>query len=110
MAIGRSTRRQKTTSAQPPASPGFKARRERALQAAAARQVPLQTILVTIGLVVLAYLTGKLLYILRDSILLVIVAGFVALLLAPLVGAVEKKLRRRGLAVTVVALWALVVR
>ena len=57
----------------------------------------------------LAYLTGKLLYILRASILSVVVAGFVALVLNPLVGAVEKKLHRRGLAVTVVTLWALLV-
>jgi hypothetical protein len=94
----------------PPSSPPtLEVRRERVLQEATARHIPLQTIVVTIALVGLAYLTGKLLYILRASILLVVVAGFVALVLNPLVGAVEKKLHRRGLAVTVVTLWALLV-
>ncbi len=105
-AVGTPTRE---SSSQPPAPPVLAARRERVFRAAAARHIPLPTILVTIGLVVLAYLTGKLLYILRDSILLLIVAGFLALVLNPLVGAVENRLRRRGLAVTVVTLWALVV-
>lgn len=95
--------------APPSVPPTLEARHERVLQVATARHIPLQTIVVTIALVGLAYLTGKLLYILRASILLVVVAGFVALVLNPLVGAVEKKLHRRGLAVTVVTLWALLV-
>ncbi len=96
-------------SAQLTSSPPLKTRRERLVEAATARHIPLQAIVATIGLVALAYLTGKLLYIFRDSILLLVVAGFVALVLNPLVGLVEKKLRRRGMAVTLVALWALLV-
>jgi predicted PurR-regulated permease PerM len=93
-------------SAGPRAPTALEARRLRALRAAASRHVPLPTIIVTIALVVLVYLAGKLLYILRESILLVLVAGFLALVLNPVVAAVEKKLRRRGLAVMVVSLWA----
>ena len=52
----------------------------------------------------------KLIYRLRDVILLIVVAGFVALILNPLVLAVQRwGIRRRGLAVTVVTLWALLV-
>ena len=93
-------------SAAPLAPTPLEARHQRALRAAASRHVPLPTIVVTIALVVLVYLAGKLLYILRDSILLVLVAGFLALVLNPVVVAVEKKLRRRGLAVIAVSLWA----
>ena len=60
-------------------------------------------------MVVVVYLAGKLLYILRESILLVLVAGFLALVLNPLVVAVQKKVRRRGLAVIVVSLWGVAV-
>jgi predicted PurR-regulated permease PerM len=56
------------------------------------------------------YLSGKLIYRLRDVILLMIVAGFVAVILNPLVVALQRwGLRRRGLAVAVVTLWGLLV-
>jgi predicted PurR-regulated permease PerM len=84
-------------------------RRQRALRSAASKHVPLPAIAVTIALVVLVYLAGQLLYILRQSILLVLVGGFLALVLNPLVVAVEKRLHRRGLAVVVVSLWAVAV-
>ena len=87
----------------------LEARRQRALRAAASKHVPLPTIIVTVALVVFVYLAGKLLYILRESILLVLVAGFLALVLNPLVVAVEKKVHRRGLAVIVVSFWAVAV-
>ncbi len=74
------------------------------------RGIPLRAILVTVGVVVATYMAGKLLYRLRDTVLVIAVAGFVALLLNPLVVALQRwKLRRRGLAVAVVTFWAVIV-
>jgi len=85
-------------------------RRGRLWHAAESRGIPLRAILATVGVVVVTYLAGKLLYRLRDTLLLVAVAGFVALLLNPLVVALQRwKLRRRGVAVAVVTLWAVLV-
>ena len=72
-----------------------------------ARHVPLRTIVVTVAVVAAAYLGGKLIYRLRDIVLLMAVAGFLALLLNPMVVFLEKKLAlRRGLAVSIVSLLA----
>jgi len=73
-----------------------------------ARHVPLRTIVVTVAVVAATYLAGLLIYRLRTIVLLVIVAGFVALLLNPLVVLLERWIPRRGLAVTIVTLGALV--
>jgi predicted PurR-regulated permease PerM len=81
-------------------------RRARLWAAARARGVPLSAILTTIGLVVLTFLVGKVVYRLRDVILLLVVAGFVALLLNPLVLITQRFVPRRGFAVTVVVLLA----
>ena len=59
-------------------------RRARLWTAAESRNVPLRAILVTVAVVAAAYLAGKLIYRLRDVILLMVVAGFVALILNPL--------------------------
>jgi len=60
--------------------------------------------------VALAYLAGKLLYRLRDVILLMVVGGFIALILNPLVVYLQRwRIRRRGWAVAVVAIWAALV-
>jgi predicted PurR-regulated permease PerM len=75
--------------------------------AAEARRVPLRAILVTVAVVILAYLAGKIIDRLRGVILLLVVAGFVALLLNPLVVALQRWLGRRGTAVAVVTLLAL---
>ena len=67
-------------------------------------------ILVTVAVVVLTYLAGKLAYRLRDVILMVLVAGFLAVILNPLVVALQRwRIRRRGWAVTVVIVWATLV-
>jgi hypothetical protein len=58
-------------------------RRDRLWDAAAARGVPLLAILATVAVVVAVYLAGKLVYKLREIILLMMVAGFIALLLNP---------------------------
>jgi len=77
-------------------------------RAADKRDIPLRTILTTVAVVVAVYLAGKVVYRLRDVLLLVVVAGFIALLLNPLVVALQRwKVPRRGLAVTIVTLWAI---
>ncbi|MFI5080633.1 MAG: AI-2E family transporter, partial [Streptosporangiales bacterium] len=92
---------------QPPQPQG---RLVRLLQAAERRHVPLLTILVTVGVVAATYLAGKLIYRLRDILLLILVAGFVALLLNPIVNVLERRLvRRRGVAVAIVTILATLV-
>jgi predicted PurR-regulated permease PerM len=78
--------------------------------AADLRSVPLRTIIAAIVAVAFFYLAGKLVYRLRDVLLLLLVAGFVALVLNPLVLVLERHVvKRRGMAVTLVALLALLV-
>ncbi|HTZ24594.1 MAG TPA: AI-2E family transporter [Streptosporangiaceae bacterium] len=85
-------------------------RRARLWKAADIRGIPLRTILVTVAVVAVAYLLGKLVYRLRDVILLIVVAGFVALILNPLVVALQRwGIKRRGWAVAVVTLWGVIV-
>ena len=85
-------------------------RRERLWRAAARRGIPLPAILTTVGVVVATYVLGKVLYRLRDVLLIMVVAGFVALLLNPLVVALQRwKVRRRGFAVTIVTFWGVLV-
>ena len=82
----------------------------RLLQAAQRRHVPLLTILVTVAVVAATYLAGKLIYRIRDILLLILVAGFVALLLNPIVNLLQRRLfPRRGVAVAIVTLLALLV-
>ena len=70
------------------------------------RHVPLRTILVTVAVVAATYLAGKLIYRLRDIVLLILVAGFVALLLNPIVNLLQRRLfPRRGVAVAIVTCW-----
>jgi len=83
-------------------------RRARLWTAAESRNVPLRAILVTVAVVVVVYIAAKLIYRLRDVILLMIVAGFVALILNPLVLTMQHLgIRRRGLAVSMVTLLGL---
>jgi len=85
-------------------------RRARLWAAAESRNIPLRAILATVAVVIVVYMAGKLIYRLRDILLLMIVAGFVAVLLNPLVLAVQRwGVRRRGLAVAIVTLWGLLV-
>jgi predicted PurR-regulated permease PerM len=85
-------------------------RRARLWEATESRHVPLQAILVFVGVVVATYVAAKLIYRLRDEILLMVVAGFVALILNPVVLALQRwGIRRRGAAVAVVTLLTLVV-
>jgi predicted PurR-regulated permease PerM len=85
-------------------------RRERLWRSADSRGIPLRAILATVGVVVAAYLAGKLLYRLRDVLLLMAVSGFVALLLNPLVVYLQRwKVPRRGFAVAIVTFWGVLV-
>ena len=85
-------------------------RRARLRAAVTARGIPLATILVSVAVVVLTYLAGKLAYRLRDVILMIVVAAFLALILNPAVAALQRRrIRRRGSAVAVVTIWTVVV-
>jgi len=87
--------------------PPAQTRRARLWRAAEASKVPLRAILVTIAVVVVVFLAGKIIDRLRGVLLLLVVAGFIALLLNPLVVTLHRWLGRRGIAVAVVTLLAL---
>ena len=85
-------------------------RRARLWRSAEAQGIPLRAILVTVAVVVVTFMAGKLLYRLRDTLLLVAVGGFIALLLNPLVVYLQRwKVSRRGFAVAIVTFWAVLV-
>ncbi len=84
-------------------------RRARVLSAAAAHGVPLATIVAAVAVVAATYLAGKLIYRLRDVVLLMAVAGFVAVILNPLVVYLQHRRIRRGWAVAIVTVWAALV-
>jgi predicted PurR-regulated permease PerM len=74
------------------------------------RHVPLQAILITVAVVVITLMAGKIVYKLRDVILLMAVAGFIALLLNPLVVLLERVgIARRGYCVAIVTAFAVLV-
>ncbi len=73
-------------------------------------RVPFGAILATVGVLVVVYLAGKVLYRLRDIVLVMIVSGFIVLMLDPLVVALQRwGIHRRGYAVAVVTLFAILV-
>ncbi|MGP8000736.1 MAG: AI-2E family transporter [Streptosporangiaceae bacterium] len=74
------------------------------------RRIPLRAILATVLVVVAAYLLGKIVYRLKDVVLLILVAAFIAVILNPLVIALQRwKIKRRGAAVAVVTFWGVLV-
>ena len=88
----------------PPIGP----RRTRLRKAAESAGVPLPTILVTVAVVAATYLAALVVVHLRDILLLIVVAGFVALLLNPIVVGLRRVgVRRRGVSVAIVALLGL---
>ena len=92
---------------QPPGATEPQGRLARLWKYADVRKVPLRTIVVTVIVVAAAYLAGQLIYRLRDIVLLIVVAGFAALLLNPMVVRLERKLGlRRGAAVAIVSVVA----
>ncbi|HEY7147619.1 MAG TPA: AI-2E family transporter [Streptosporangiaceae bacterium] len=85
-------------------------RLERLWRAAEVRAIPLRTILTTVAVVAVTYLAAKLIYRVREVLLLIVVAGFIAVILNPLVVTLQRwRIRRRGLAVAVVTFLALIV-
>jgi predicted PurR-regulated permease PerM len=91
-------------------APRPETRLSRLWQAAELRKVPLRTIVVAVAVVAITYLAGKLIYRIRDIVLLFLVAGFVAVLLNPIVVLLQRKLfPRRGVAVGIVTLLAVLV-
>jgi predicted PurR-regulated permease PerM len=85
-------------------------RRARLWAAAESRGIPLRAILTTAAVVVLVYVGAKLAYRLRDVILILLMASFLAVLLNPLVIALQRwRIKRRGWAVAVVTIWGLLV-
>jgi predicted PurR-regulated permease PerM len=85
-------------------------RRARLWRSTESQGIPLRAILVTVAVVVVTFMAGKLLYRLRDVVLLMAVSGFLALLLNPLVVSLQRwKVPRRGFAVAIVTFWAVVV-
>jgi predicted PurR-regulated permease PerM len=85
-------------------------RMARLWHAADLRRVPLRTIITAVLVIAMFYLAGKLIYRLRDVVLIVLVAGFVAVILNPLVLILQRYVvKRRGLAVTLVTLLAVLV-
>ena len=90
----------------PPIGP----RRTRLRKAAESAGIPLPTILVTVAVVALTYLAALVVVHLRDILLLMVVAGFVALLLNSVVVALDKAgIKRRGVSVFIVTLLGLLV-
>jgi predicted PurR-regulated permease PerM len=82
-------------------------RRARLWAAAESRGIPLRAILAIVAVIVVVYLAAKLIYHIRAVLLLIVVAGFIALILNPLVVKLQDwGIRRRGWAVAVVTLLA----
>jgi predicted PurR-regulated permease PerM len=73
------------------------------------RGIPLRAILATVGIVIAAYVAGRLVYRLRDVLLYIVVAGFIALLLNQPVVALEGWKIKRGWAITIVTFLGLLV-
>jgi predicted PurR-regulated permease PerM len=89
-------------------SPPEDTRRARLFEAARQQGVPLAAILAAAGVVVGVYLVGKLAYRLRDILLILMLAGFIAVVLNPVVVALQHwRIPRRGVAVSMVAVVAI---
>jgi predicted PurR-regulated permease PerM len=91
-------------------SPAVQTRRARILRSAESNHIPLRAILAAVTTVAFAYLAATLLYRLRDVLVLMLVGGFIALVLNPQVVALQRwKVPRRGVAVAIVTVWAVLV-
>lgn len=85
-------------------------RRARFLEHADVRQVPLRTIFASVATVAVVYIGAMVLYRLRELLMLMLVGGFVALVLNPVVEMLQHwKIHRRGVAVSIVAFLSLVI-
>ena len=85
-------------------------RRGRILRIATGNSVPLLTILFAVLAVAVIYLSGQVIFHLRALLLLGVVGGFIALILNPIVVALQHwRVRRRGAAVAIVTFVALLI-
>jgi predicted PurR-regulated permease PerM len=85
-------------------------RRARLWEWADIRGIPLQAIIATVVIVAATYLVGRLVYKLREVLVILVLASFIALLLDPLVLMLHRAgIRRRGTAVTIVTVFAILV-
>lgn len=85
-------------------------RRRRILRIADVNSVPVLTIFFAVFIVAGVYLSGQLIYHLRDLLLLGLVGGFVALILNPVVVSLQHwRVKRRGAAVAIVTFVALLI-
>ena len=91
-------------------TPPPRSRRERIRRSAESNHVPLRAIVFTVAIVAGVFLAGKLLYRLRDVLILMAVGGFIALVLNPQVVALQRwRVPRRGAAVALVTAWSVLV-
>jgi predicted PurR-regulated permease PerM len=85
-------------------------RRGRILRIATGNSVPVLTILFAVFAVAIIYLSGQVIYHLRDLLLLGLVGGFIALILNPVVVTLQHwRVKRRGAAVAIVTFVALLI-
>ena len=85
-------------------------RRRRFVRIADGQSVPVLTILFSVFIVAGVYLSGQLIYHLRILLLLGLVGGFIALILNPVVVALQHwRVKRRGAAVAIVTFVALLI-
>ena len=78
--------------------------------AAESRGIPLWTIVTIVGLAAMIYVGGKVLYRLRDILILLAVSGFIALILNPLVVMLQRRIApRRSVAVAIVTVSAVLI-
>lgn len=78
--------------------------------AAESRGIPLRTIITVIGLAAMIYVGAKVLYRLRDILILLAVSGFIALILNPLVVMLQRRITpRRSVAVAIITVSALLI-
>jgi predicted PurR-regulated permease PerM len=85
-------------------------RRRAMLRTADLNSVPVLSILFAIFAVVAVYISGQVIYHLRDLLMLGLIGGFIALILNPMVVSLQHwRVKRRGGAVAIVTLGALVI-
>ena len=96
-----------TSDSRPATAPS---RRARIFESAEANHVPLRTILVIVALLATVFVAAELFYRMRDLVILMLVGGFIALVLNPQVVALQRwRIHRRGHAVAIVTVWAVLV-
>ncbi|HEY5263259.1 MAG TPA: AI-2E family transporter [Acidimicrobiales bacterium] len=106
----RRTPRPKPPDVEPEEEDAPESRRRRILRIADGNSVPVLTILFAVFTVAGVYISGQLIYHLRDLLLLGLVGGFVALILNPVVVALQHwRVKRRGGAVAIVTFAALLI-